>query len=331
MPVPSGTGGRYDSILTDSPCPVNRCRDAPAYERQALFDRWPRQRDVRHTCYCSATASWPRRPYLLGDRSLVAWHERDVPAGRTIGGRLAGHPVTPNAIPRPTRSRFAFLHPRVYLGLHGIVGLLLASACTWLFFAIADEVPEKAAMVRVDNAVATWLQVHGTETGESIFVGVSYLGAQVLTAVIVAVAILFIVRRDWRHLAVLAITCGGGALLNGALKLVFHRARPTYAVEFQAVSWSFPSGHAMDSLIVYGLFAYWLGARHREYRRLLYLGAAALVAAIGYARLYLGVHFLSDVIAGFSAGLVWLSVCITGYQFAERRRIGAGGEAERRR
>lgn len=238
--------------------------------------------------------------------------------------------MTPNSIPRPTRSRFAFLHPRVYLGLHGIVGLALAALCTWLFFAIADEVPEKAAMTRVDNAVAAWLQVHGTETGETIFVGVSYLGAQILTVVLVAVAIVLIVRRDWRHVGALAVTCGGGALLNGALKLVFRRARPTYSAEFHASSWSFPSGHAMDSLIVYGMFAYWLGARFPAYRALIYFSAAALIGAIGFARLYLGVHFLSDVIAGYSAGLVWLSVCVTGYQFAERRRVGPRGEDERK-
>jgi undecaprenyl-diphosphatase len=232
------------------------------------------------------------------------------------------------AIPRPTRSRFAFLHPRAYLGLHGIAGLLLAVACTWLFFAIAVEVPERGAIVRVDNAVAAWLQLHGTEMGEKVFVAVSYLGAQILTAVLIAIAIVLIIRRDWRHVAVLGITCGGGALLNGALKLAFHRARPSYAVEFQPASWSFPSGHAMDSLIVYGLLANWLGARLHEYRAIVYIAAAVLIGAIGYARLYLGVHFLSDVIAGYSAGFVWLFVCVTGYQFAERHRVGPSGPNE---
>jgi undecaprenyl-diphosphatase len=86
----------------------------------------------------------------------------------------------------------------------------------------------------------------------------------------------------------------------------------------------------MDSLIVYGLFAYWLATRHREHRRLIYIAVALLIGTIGYARLYLGVHYLSDVIAGFSAGFVWLSVCVTGYEFAERRRIGPSGEDERR-
>src|SRR5581483_11734017 len=119
-------------------------------------------------------------------------------------------------------------------------------------------------------------------------------------------------------------------LLNGALKLAFRRARPTYAVEFHPSSWSFRSGHAMDSLIAYGLLAYWLGVRLRRHRRYVYGGAAVLIGAIGYARIYLGVHFLSDGIAGYSAGFVWLSVCVTGYQFAERRHVGPRGEDERK-
>src|SRR5262249_7123809 len=155
--------------------------------------------------------------------------------------------------------------------------------------------------------VTNWLQVHGTETGESIFVTVSWLGAQVLIALLIIVAIVLLVRRDWRHLAVLAVTCGGGAVLNGLLKLVFHRARPSFATEFNARSWSFPSGQAMDSLIVYGLLAYWLVRRLPRFRLIIALAAAALVLTIGFARIYLGVHYLSDVLAGFSAGFIWLT------------------------
>jgi len=135
-------------------------------------------------------------------------------------------------------------------------------------------------------------------------------------------------RRNWRHLAVLAVTCGGGAALNGVLKLVFHRARPTFATEFHVRSWSFPSGHAMDSLVVYGLFGYWLGRRFPHMRRFIAIVTAALVLTIGFARIYLGVHYLSDVLAGFSAGVIWLIVCVTGYDFAERRRVGPAGPDE---
>lgn len=237
------------------------------------------------------------------------------------------NPIASAAI-APSRSRFAWLHPRLYLTAYALVGIALAAACIWGFFSIAEDIPEKGRMLHVDLAVTNWLQVHGTETGESIFVGVSYLGAQVLVALLVIGAIVLLVRRDWRHLVVLAVTCGGGALLDGVLKLVFHRARPTFASEFHEVSWSFPSGHAMDSLIVYGLAAYWLGARFPRARAAIVVAAIVLVGAIGFARIYLGVHCLSDVVAGYMGGFVWLLFCVTGYRFAERQRVGAGGADE---
>lgn len=223
---------------------------------------------------------------------------------------------------KPTETRFAREHPKAYLWLHAAVGLLLAIACVWAFLSIAEDLPEHGRMVHVDHRVTLWLQAHGTEWGESIFWTVSLFGSPILYTVLVAVAIGFIARRKWRHLAILVITCGGGWILNALLKLTFHRMRPEFAAEFSASGWSFPSGHAMDSLISYGLLTYWLRDRYRRWQTPILLGAMLLIALIGYSRIYLGVHYLSDVVAGYCAGGVWLAVCITGYQLAERDRIG---------
>jgi undecaprenyl-diphosphatase len=84
----------------------------------------------------------------------------------------------------------------------------------------------------------------------------------------------------------------------------------------------------MDSLIAYGLFAYWIASQFPRARLAAIAGGVVLVVTIGYARIYLGVHYLSDVLAGYSAGLIWLTACITGYQFAEQRRVGPGGPEE---
>ena len=84
----------------------------------------------------------------------------------------------------------------------------------------------------------------------------------------------------------------------------------------------------MDSLVVYGLFGYWLGQQFPHVRRFIAIVTAALVLTIGFARIYLGVHYLSDVLAGFTAGVIWLIVCVTGYDFAERRRVGPAGPDE---
>lgn len=241
-------------------------------------------------------------------------------------GHKAG---TSAAEKKPWRSQFAWLHPKTYLGIHAMVGLALAAACTWAFFGIADEVPEKGLMVRGDIAVTAWLQNHGTEAGETVFSAISLLGAEVLTALLVLTAIVLLARRDWRRLAVLCVTCGGGVLLDIALKSAFHRARPSFASEFiSRASWSFPSGHAMNSFIVYGLLASWTSERFPRARLAIVVSAAGLVGLIGFSRIYLGVHYVSDVLAGYSAGFVWLTVCVTGFRFAERRRVGPGGPNE---
>src|SRR2546422_3373483 len=104
------------------------------------------------------------------------------------------------------------------------------------------------------------------------------------------------------------------------------RPRPPYAAAFlHHYSWSFPSGHAMGSLIGYGMLAYVLAVLwiHRRSAQIsVVLGAALLILAIGLSRLYLGVHYFSDVMGGYAAGLLWLSACISGLEVA--RRWGAG-------
>lgn len=146
--------------------------------------------------------------------------------------------------------------------------------------------------------------------GASIFLAVSYLGDQALNAILIVVGLALIYRRRWRDAILLIVTCGGGALLNMGLKIAFHRARPAAAAAFAVDPWSFPSGHAMNAMIGYGLLAYVLIERFPQRRRAIIGAAGALVALIGFARLYLGVHYVSDVIAGYAAGLVWLMVCI---------------------
>lgn len=222
----------------------------------------------------------------------------------------------------PARTRFARLHPAAYLGVRTVVGLVLAALAAWAFFALADAIPENGTMVRVDMAVATWLQVHGTERGETIFSWTSQLGDTVAGVIVVGAVIVLSLRRDWRRAIALAVTCGAGPLLAAMLKLIFQRARPSFASEFvTGGSWSFPSGHAMNALIIYGAFAYWLSARFPSRRLIIACSALSIVLLVGFSRLYLGVHYLSDVIAGYTAGTVWLIVCITGYRFAQHRRI----------
>ena len=108
---------------------------------------------------------------------------------------------------------------------------------------------------------------------------------------------------------------GGSALLNLVLKNNFQRSRPVFLQAFSVeTGFSFPSGHTMISLAFYSIVAYIAlnYIKSRNWMILIVVGALVVSVLIGFSRLYLGVHFLTDVLAGWAAGGLWLAVCILG-------------------
>jgi len=228
---------------------------------------------------------------------------------------------------KPWKSHFAALHPKAYLALHYLIGFVAAGAIAWLIVAAANVVPDKALIAETDDAVTNWFTQHGSESGDSMFSAISLLGGPLLIVIVASVAATFATRRDWRRFAIVAVTCGGGVLLNAVLRETFRRAHPVDATVFvnAAQSWSFPSGHAMNALVCYGIFAYLaIAALHgSSARSWTGVAAVALIGLVGFTRVYLGVHFLSDVVTGYAAGAVWLAVCIVAYQFVRARQFTA--------
>jgi membrane-associated phospholipid phosphatase len=170
-----------------------------------------------------------------------------------------------------------------------------------------------------------------TPAGITVFNAISLIGAPAVVGTfgVVVAAVLFVRRRRLLLLAWVA-ALGGASLLDWALKRAIHRPRPSYSLAYlHGESFSFPSGHAMGSLVTYGMFAYLLITfwtnEHRK-RIVILSFTSAMVLAIGISRLYLGVHYFSDVVGGFAAGLVWLAACISGVEMA-RRRVGLSQRA----
>ena len=133
-----------------------------------------------------------------------------------------------------------------------------------------------------------------------------------LVSVLVAVALLS--RRSWFDAVAWLVAVLGGEALNLLLKDLFARPRPSFEHPLVVeTSYSFPSGQAMESLVVYGMLAYFAVLTLRSQRMLVVTvsGAAVVVALIGFSRVYLGAHYVSDVVGGFAAGGAWLSAVIT--------------------
>jgi membrane-associated phospholipid phosphatase len=211
-----------------------------------------------------------------------------------------------------------------YIGLHILTGLFISFVCLWAFSEIADQVFINESIINLDHLIANALHEGATTLATQVFLIVTAFGEPVIWGVGFAVGFYFLYKR-WRfRLALWVIALAGGNALNTALKLWFARPRPVFDNPLaRALLPSFPSGHAMMSLIMYGLLAYFLvtNTRSRPRKLLIITAAALLILLVGFSRLYLGVHYLSDIIAGFAAGGVWLSTCITALNFIRQRRL----------
>jgi undecaprenyl-diphosphatase len=198
------------------------------------------------------------------------------------------------------------------VGLELLFGLLVLTAGAWIFALTAEDLLE--GDTNADTRFANWLHDQATPGWTTFFENVTRLGNVPFLAVVVAVACAILWRKRWfADLELLLLAAVGAEILTVGLKLGFQRDRPFFADPLATEStYSFPSGHASVSLAVYGTIGY-IAARHLGSRRaqLAALAAsAALVLLIGFSRLYLGVHYLSDVIAGFSLGLAWIALCV---------------------
>jgi len=194
------------------------------------------------------------------------------------------------------------------------VGALVLIAAASLFGAIAHDVVMSDRLTVLDVQVARWLRAHATPEATRWMLLVTDLHSTIAVscyATIVAAALAW--RRRWRRLTTLVVCVGGGLTLNVLMKLAFQRARPVlHDPLLTLTSYSFPSGHVAGSTLMYGLLVAWAFTRTRRpvIRAAVVVAAAAAVGLVAYTRLYLGVHFLSDVAAAFAEGVAWLALCL---------------------
>jgi membrane-associated phospholipid phosphatase len=170
-------------------------------------------------------------------------------------------------------------------------------------------------IVRVDGRFAVALHAQATPAATTGFEVVAQLGSTAVLLAVATVAAACLTRLGRRlDAAFLIVAFAGAETLTWTLKAVFQRERPSFDDPIAtASSFSFPSGHALVSFAVYGALAYVLveSLRSRRARAACVAGAAVVVTAIGFSRLYLGVHYLSDVLAGYAVALAWLLVIAT--------------------
>lgn len=238
-------------------------------------------------------------------------------------GEPAVHGTLPRVANFTTKYRYGDYLPVV---LVLAIGGVLAAVVGDEFSDLAELVMSKSpALLSLDQNFHDW-SIYARTRGDTKFFSLMTVigGPAVMGIISAAVLVLLLVKKRFRWVAYLAVTAGGGALLNLELKRFFQRARPDVAEMLRrAQGYSFPSGHAMGSTVVMGALAYLAVRSLKTWRQKSAVIAFAItfVAAVAASRVYLAVHWLSDIGAGVAGGLLWLATTTVGYEAFRRVRL----------
>lgn len=190
-------------------------------------------------------------------------------------------------------------------------GMFAAMAALVLFAWMAEEVFEGESLA-IDNTVRGYIHVYASDWLTRAMQGFSFLGSTLFLFPLVVLFVGFCVfTRRYRPGLILATVMSGAVILNYVLKVNFARARPqSYFDTPLPSSFSFPSGHALFSVCFYCTLAWVISSQFKSpvYRSVIWAVSIALAFFIGLSRIYLGVHYPSDVLAGFIAASIWLTV-----------------------
>jgi membrane-associated phospholipid phosphatase len=200
-----------------------------------------------------------------------------------------------------------------FISQHRIVSLViyfgLFLACLIGFVEVAEEVHE-GEIQRIDEAILQAINGYSSSFWDRFFVIITQFGGVLGIITLAAGLLLLLIRRKhYKKALIVGVSVGGAALLNLALKFIFERSRPDLWEQLIVEhSFSFPSGHAMISaaLALSVIFIFW----KTRYRWVTLVGGSLFIILIGFSRLYLGVHYPTDILAGWLVSSAWLLVVI---------------------
>lgn len=212
------------------------------------------------------------------------------------------------------RLKNLFIWLQTLIGSILFFGLMIAVGALFFFAWLADEVLEGGTQA-MDETVRIFVNGFSSQPLTLLMNFVTVLGSTLfLSTVFVCVFIIFIRKNRKRAAILITMTMAGAVFLNFVLKVSFARPRPVPFFDTPLPSsYSFPSGHALFALCFYGALAWIFASMIRKHwlKSLIWVAAVFLALLIGLSRIYLGVHYPSDVIAGYAASIVWVITVIS--------------------
>ena len=196
-----------------------------------------------------------------------------------------------------------------------IFGLVVLIGAGRLFLGMAEDVVSGDPITLVDAQLAAWFHAHATPSFTQFMLAVSYLQGILAMSIYALLFGIFMLRKKQRYwLLALVVAVPGGMLLNVFMKEIFNRARPGFTDPLVTLTtYSFPSGHVAGATLFYGVLAAYLIAHISKWhwRIAVVVTAILLVILVALSRLYLGAHYLSDVLGAAAEGVAWLALCLT--------------------
>ena len=215
------------------------------------------------------------------------------------------------------------LSPRA-LAIAGWIAFVVAGT---IFFGLAWNVATHDTIVTIDAKVAAWLHNHATPPVTMAMLAITHANSTIpVTAATLVFCFMLARMRQWYWMASVALAVGGGMLLNVGLKHAYERARPHFDDPFVTLhTYSFPSGHTAGATLFYGVLAAYLVSRSYSHRRRAMWVALAIaaIALVAFSRIYLGAHYLSDVLAAACSSTVWLVLALATGRAVVHRRMRA--------
>ena len=214
--------------------------------------------------------------------------------------------------PRATDWALARFDPTDATGLGLTAAVAVAVSAIWIFLGISQDVVAHEEIALLDPRLHAWTVTHRTGTLTAFFRGVTWLGAGVVTVPVLAVAAAFLARRrrSWVPVLDVVLVYGGTVILHAVVAELVHRPRPPAADWLSSASgWAFPSGHTTQAVAAWGILALLLAVGTTPRLRQLIAGTATAVAVlVGASRVYLGVHWLTDVLAATAMSVAVLAL-----------------------
>ena len=206
------------------------------------------------------------------------------------------------------------LNPKIssFVAFFGIFWLSVCGLTVYVLAEISDDVLEQESFA-FDKTILLWIHQFASPTLDAVMVAITRIGdPHTVVPLTLVVFVLLLWRKRFLEAKFFALDAAGGAVLSYLLKLAFSKDRPRlWESPINEVTYSYPSGHALGSMVLYGFLSYLVARLFPQYAKVSYAIATLLILTIGFSRLYLGVHWPTDIIGGYGIGFLWITVCIS--------------------